>query len=56
MQALLDEKAPVQDPAHADTAIFYSISNCQAGLAGDQFRQLPDQARGRGTAAASSAI
>jgi malonyl-CoA decarboxylase len=37
VQALLDEKAPVQDPAHADTAIFYSISNCQSGLAGISF-------------------
>ena len=27
----------MQDPAHADTAIFYSISNCQAGLAGISF-------------------
>ena len=49
VQDLLDEKAPVQDPAQADTAIFYSISNCQTGLAGDQLRQFPDQARGRGT-------
>jgi malonyl-CoA decarboxylase len=37
VQTLLDEKAPVQDPAHADTAIFYSISNCQSGLAGISF-------------------
>jgi len=34
VQALLDETAPVGDPAAADTAIFYSISNCQRGLAG----------------------
>ncbi len=27
----------MQDPAHADTAIFYSISNCQSGLAGISF-------------------
>jgi malonyl-CoA decarboxylase len=33
VQKLLDEKAPVQDPRTADTAIFYSISNCQRGLA-----------------------
>jgi malonyl-CoA decarboxylase len=33
VQALLDEKAPLQDPRTADTAIFYSISNCQPGLA-----------------------
>jgi malonyl-CoA decarboxylase len=37
VQALLDEKAPVQDPSQADTAIFYSISNCQSGLAGISF-------------------
>src|SRR6202012_2785364 len=37
VQDLLDEKAPVQDPKQADTAIFYSISNCQAGLAGISF-------------------
>jgi malonyl-CoA decarboxylase len=37
VQDLLDEKAPVQDTARADTAIFYSISNCQAGLAGISF-------------------
>ena len=34
IQALLDESAPVGDPVEADTAIFYSISNCQRGLAG----------------------
>ncbi|MDR3539301.1 MAG: malonyl-CoA decarboxylase [Acetobacteraceae bacterium] len=37
VQGLLDEKAPVQDPRQADTAIFYSISNCQNGLAGISF-------------------
>src|SRR5882762_8543319 len=37
VQDLLDEKAPVQDPKQADTAIFYSISNCQSGLAGISF-------------------
>ena len=37
VQDLLDEKAPVQDPMQADTAIFYSISNCQFGLAGISF-------------------
>jgi malonyl-CoA decarboxylase len=37
VQNLLDEKAPVLDPREADTAIFYSISNCQAGLAGISF-------------------
>ncbi|MGI9538225.1 MAG: malonyl-CoA decarboxylase [Desulfocapsaceae bacterium] len=34
---LLDEKAPMIDPDKADTAIFYSISNCQDGLAGVSF-------------------
>lgn len=37
VQSLLDEKAPVQDTREADTAIFYSISNCQRGLAGISF-------------------
>ena len=37
VQGLLDEKAPLQDPRQADTAIFYSISNCQHGLAGISF-------------------
>jgi malonyl-CoA decarboxylase len=37
VQRLLDEKAPVLDPREADTAIFYSISNCQEGLAGISF-------------------
>jgi malonyl-CoA decarboxylase len=37
VQSLLDEKAPVLDPREADTAIFYSISNCQQGLAGISF-------------------
>ncbi|HKF73944.1 MAG TPA: malonyl-CoA decarboxylase [Stellaceae bacterium] len=37
IQALLDESAPVGDPREADTAIFYSISNCQRGLAGISF-------------------
>jgi malonyl-CoA decarboxylase len=35
--ALLDEAAPVGDPQTADTAIFYSISNCQRGLSGISF-------------------
>ena len=37
VQGLLDEKAPLLDPREADTAIFYSISNCQQGLAGISF-------------------
>ena len=37
VQALLDETAPVFDARHADTAIFYSISNTQTGLRGVSF-------------------
>jgi malonyl-CoA decarboxylase len=37
IHALLDEAAPSGDPQAADTAIFYSISNCQRGLAGISF-------------------
>jgi malonyl-CoA decarboxylase len=37
VQKLLDEKAPVLDPREADTAIFYSINNCQRGLDGISF-------------------
>jgi malonyl-CoA decarboxylase len=37
IHALLDEAAPLDDPAEADTAIFYSISNAQKGLAGISF-------------------
>jgi len=37
VQGLLDEKAPVLDPRQADTAIFYSINNCQRGLDGISF-------------------
>ena len=37
VQLLLDENAPVGNPAEADTAIFYSISNCQRGLSGISF-------------------
>src|SRR5947208_411432 len=32
IHALLDEAAPIGNPQAADTAIFYSISNCQRGL------------------------
>jgi malonyl-CoA decarboxylase len=31
---LLDQSAPDLDPERADTAVFYSISSCQPGLAG----------------------
>jgi malonyl-CoA decarboxylase len=34
---LLDHAAPVGDPRGASVAIFYSISNCQRGLAGISF-------------------
>ena len=37
VQRLLDQDAPVGDPHAADTAIFYSISNCQRGLSGISF-------------------
>ncbi|HYD66737.1 malonyl-CoA decarboxylase [Azospirillum sp.] len=37
VQTLLDPEAPVVDPKAADTAIFYSISNAQKGLAGISF-------------------
>ncbi|MBI1775550.1 MAG: malonyl-CoA decarboxylase family protein [Proteobacteria bacterium] len=37
IQAVLDERAPLQDPRQADTAIFYSISNTQEGLRGIGF-------------------
>jgi malonyl-CoA decarboxylase len=37
VQKLLDRQAPLLDAAKADTAIFYSISNCQRGLAGISF-------------------
>jgi malonyl-CoA decarboxylase len=37
MASLLDQKAPVTDPALATNAIFYSISNCQRGLDGISF-------------------
>ena len=37
MASLLDQRAPVTDPALASNAIFYSISNCQRGLDGISF-------------------
>ena len=37
VQSLLDKNAPVIDPSSANTAIFYSISNAQKGLAGISF-------------------
>jgi malonyl-CoA decarboxylase len=37
VSVLLDETAPTTDPNTADTAIFYSITNAQRGLAGISF-------------------
>ena len=37
VQKLLDEKAPLLDAGQADTAVFYSINNCQRGLDGISF-------------------
>ena len=37
IQPLLDADAPVGDAARADCAMFYSITNCQAGLRGVSF-------------------
>jgi malonyl-CoA decarboxylase len=37
VQPLLDPDSPVVDPASADAAIFYSITNCQEGLRGISF-------------------
>ncbi|MDY7103978.1 MAG: malonyl-CoA decarboxylase family protein [Actinomycetota bacterium] len=34
ISSVLDPTAPPDDPDAADTAVFYSISNCQPGLAG----------------------
>lgn len=39
-QALLDPGSPALDPAAADCAIFYSITNCQEGLRGISFGNL----------------
>jgi malonyl-CoA decarboxylase len=50
VQELLDEHAPEGDPGKADTAIFYSISNAQPGLAKVSFgdfliKQVVDELR-----------
>lgn len=37
VQPLLDPDSPVLDPAVADSAMFYSITNCQQGLRGVSF-------------------
>ena len=40
IQPLLDPDSPVVDPATADCATFYSITNCQEGLRGVSFGNL----------------
>ncbi len=35
--SLIDHARPIQDPQKADTAVFYSINNCHAGLQGISF-------------------
>ena len=40
IQPLIDVDAPVADPEKADTAVFYSITNCQPGLRGVSFGNL----------------
>jgi malonyl-CoA decarboxylase len=40
VQPLLDINAPVAGTAQADTAVFYSITNCQEGLRGISFGNL----------------
>jgi len=37
VQPLLDIRSPVENPANADCAMFYSITNCQEGLRGISF-------------------
>ena len=37
VQPLLDRSAAISDPADVDTAVFYSISDCQPGLRGISF-------------------
>jgi malonyl-CoA decarboxylase len=65
VQTLLDEDAPVGNPRDADTAIFYSISNAQKGLAGISFGnflikrvvgQLTDELKGLKTFATLSPV
>ena len=37
VQPLVDPLSPISDPQEADCAMFYSITNCQAGLRGVPF-------------------
>lgn len=51
VQPLLDPQAPILDAADADTAMFYSINNTQAGLRGISFgnfliKQVVEELRG----------
>ncbi|GIU86403.1 MAG: malonyl-CoA decarboxylase [Acidimicrobiia bacterium] len=51
LESLLDESAPELNAGRADTAVFYSISNCQPGLAGVNLgnaliKQVVDRLRG----------
>ena len=48
IQALLAPDRDVLAPERAKVAVFYSISNCQPGLAGVSFGRVPDQAGGKG--------
>lgn len=40
VQTMIDDRRPALDPSEADTAVFYSISNCQKGLTGISFGNL----------------
>jgi malonyl-CoA decarboxylase len=40
VRPLIDPESVVDDPARADTAIFYSITNCQEGLRGVSFGNM----------------
>ncbi len=50
IQPLLDRNGAAMDRDAPDTAIFYSISNCQEGLRGISFGEFSDQASRRGIA------
>jgi malonyl-CoA decarboxylase len=40
IRPILDSESPIADPRTCDTAMFYSISNCQPGLRGFSFGNL----------------
>jgi malonyl-CoA decarboxylase len=48
IQSLLAQGRDELDPARAKVAVFYSISNCQAGPCGHFLWSIPDQTSGRG--------